>query len=76
MGRSDPYPHFAVRFAAKEAVIKAVRMSAFDMKKIEITNDRRGKPLAILVLPLGPATFMISLSHTKDVAAAVAIWLH
>jgi holo-[acyl-carrier protein] synthase len=41
-----PYPSIAVRFAAKEALIKAIGSEiAVNMKDIEIVNDKNGKPL-------------------------------
>ncbi|MDH4027781.1 MAG: holo-ACP synthase [Nitrospirota bacterium] len=44
--KSVPYPSIAVRFAAKEAVIKAIGSEiTVNMKDIEIVNDKRGKPL-------------------------------
>jgi holo-[acyl-carrier protein] synthase len=47
LGRSQPMPHFAMRFAAKEAFSKAIGLG---MKKgirwrdIEITQNSNGKP--------------------------------
>ncbi len=41
-----PYPSLAVRFAAKEALIKAIGSEiAVNMKDIEIINQENGKPL-------------------------------
>ena len=39
-----PYPHFAGRFAAKEAVYKALGDPQAGWKDIIVTNDEKGKP--------------------------------
>jgi holo-[acyl-carrier protein] synthase len=44
--RKDPYPSLAVRFAAKEAFIKAIGSEEFiPLTDIEIVNDEKGRPL-------------------------------
>lgn len=75
--KKDPFPSLAVRFAAKEALIKAIgsRMSAFT--DIEILNDPHGKPF---VKPSGKlAGFFkenslrpphVSLSHEREYGIA------
>ena len=70
--------HLAGRFAAKEAVIKA--LSQLDprrvvaMHQVEIRNDRLGRPHVILHDgPAGRVTVHISLSHVNSVAVASAI---
>lgn len=70
--------HLAGRFAAKEAVIKA--MSQLDhrrvpsMKQIEIRNDRMGRPSILLHdRRIHRLTIHISLSHVESVAVASAI---
>ena len=41
-----PYPSLAVRFAAKEAIIKAIGSEiAVNMKNIEIISQENGRPL-------------------------------
>ena len=70
--------HLAGRFAAKEAVIKAI--SQVDprrvptMKQVEIRNDRLGRPRAVL-LDGRPTRLQVyvSLSHVDTVAVASAI---
>ncbi len=73
MAHVDPYPHFTARFVAKEAVAKAVGMTMFELDKIEITNEASGRP-TVRVHSHPECAIEISLSHTKDRAAAVAIW--
>lgn len=76
--KTDPSPHFAVRFAAKEAVIKA--LSGFDLflehNKIEIANDTKGRPY-LKYLTKEPMYFNlntdISLSHSETSAIAFVI---
>jgi len=44
--KKDPYPSVSVRFAAKEAFIKAVASEiSVNMKELEIVMDRHGRPL-------------------------------
>jgi holo-[acyl-carrier protein] synthase len=57
--KKDPYPHLAVRFAAKEAVIKAsslLRDKRLAFHDIEILNEPSGKPF-IKILNSKPFTF-------------------
>lgn len=73
--------HFAVRFAAKEAVWKALSpeirksRSAVGHRDIGVKNDSAGKPA--VVLPASLARFRsritLSLSHTEAYAVAVAL---
>jgi holo-[acyl-carrier protein] synthase len=80
-------PELAARFAAKEAVSKALgvgmRMMARDgieWKDVEVIGDRRGKPVVRLygraaarAAELGLAEWAISLSHTRDSATATVV---
>lgn len=72
LGKRDPYPHFAARFAAKEAVAKAIGVSVYKARGIEIGNNKDGLPSAKVRGLRG--RIAISLSHTKDIAAAIALW--
>lgn len=78
-GRADS---LAGRFAAKEAVAKALGRGIGDMqwKEIEILRAERGEPVLSLhgsakeiADSMGLKEWRISISHTKDVAVAVAI---
>ena len=71
------YQHFAARFAAKEAIFKAISdclTSKYDItwKNIEIVNDKKGRPHVHFI----GLTFHeiqdidISLSHLKEYAIA------
>tara|TARA_Y100000310_G_scaffold331116_1_gene404109 strand:- start:1668 stop:2027 length:360 start_codon:yes stop_codon:yes gene_type:complete len=69
--------HLAVRFAGKEAVIKALGSLGKDIKdykKIEIVNNAKGVPLAKLLIPEGDQIkIKISLSHCQDKAMAMVL---
>tara|TARA_R100000027_G_scaffold6505_2_gene5135 strand:+ start:969 stop:1376 length:408 start_codon:yes stop_codon:yes gene_type:complete len=76
-------PHFAARFAAKEAVSKAFGTGIGEhigWKSIEVVKDNLGKPLIRLdekgkaLLAQKQATdVLVSLAHTREHATAVAI---
>jgi holo-[acyl-carrier protein] synthase len=72
----------AGRFAAKEAVMKALGLGWRRMawREIEIRNDDAGRPMVALsggaaraADDLGISDVLISLTHTRDLAAASAI---
>ncbi|MCY3912367.1 MAG: holo-ACP synthase [Chloroflexi bacterium] len=80
-GRAD---ELAARFAAKEAVSKALGtgMRGVLWKEIEVVNDPRGKPLVRLygaaerrAAELGIADLDISLTHSRDQAIAFVVAL-
>ena len=80
-------PELAARFAAKEAVSKAlgvgVRMMSrdgIDWREAEIIGDMRGKPLIRLhgraaerAEELGLTEWAVSLSHTREYAVAFVV---
>jgi holo-[acyl-carrier protein] synthase len=80
---ANKYEHYAARFAAKEAFLKAIGTgwangTAFN--EIEISHDEKGKPLltligstAIAMQQKGIGTISVSLSHVKAMATAVVI---
>lgn len=71
----DPAQHLAARFAAKEAVIKALAPFAeASFGEIEVLRDDEGRPSARLSIP-GAERFAVrlSLSHSATQAVAVAI---
>jgi holo-[acyl-carrier protein] synthase len=73
--KKNKWQHFAVRFAAKEAVVKALGNRAVNLKNIRITNRHNGQPQVILNGSLKPfqERLIVSLSHCKDYAVAQAI---
>ncbi len=72
-----PAPHLAVRFAAKEAVTKAVSTLSshtISYKNIEITNSSLGVPrVSINNRQLARLQVHISLSHSQSVAMAFVL---
>lgn len=74
--KPSPYPHFAARFAGKEAVIKAVRGfgKLIKPKEVEILINSQGVPVAhINNKNACRIKVTLSLSHCKDRAIAFAI---
>ena len=73
------YQHFAARFAAKEAIFKAISCyleNKYDVtwKDIEIWNEENGRPkVKFLKKELEKITMDISMSHCKDYAIANVI---
>jgi holo-[acyl-carrier protein] synthase len=81
--RSDPFPHFAARFAAKEAGMKALGTgwtAEVFWKGIEILRNEKGRPgirfndkTAVFAAEMGVAGSHVSLSHDRERAVAVAV---
>ena len=79
---AHPYPHYAARFAAKEAVSKAFSTGIggdLGWRSVSIYHGERHQPLvrldekgAALLRHVGATHVHISLSHTETVAMAVA----
>lgn len=68
------YEHLAGRFAAKEAVSKALGLKDITFKDIEIINNEVGKPNCILLKNnRDNLDIHISISHIKNYAVATAI---
>lgn len=71
-----PAEHFAARFAAKEAVIKAATSVGRNLKfkDIEILNSKNGNPVAIVKSKKFHSNFSltISMSHEEEFAIAAA----
>ena len=74
--RARPGRHLAARFAAKEAVVKALGLSGgFGLREIEVLA---GEPPTVRLAgraaaAAGDRRVEISLTHSRDNAAAVAI---
>jgi len=67
----DPYPHFAAKFALKEAVKKSIANNIF-ISQIE-TSYRKSKPFIKLDGIKQHYNFRASLSHENDCAIAMVI---
>ena len=80
--RKEPAMHFAGRFAAKEAIVKALGTGfsrGVNLTDFEIHPNAEGKP-EVFLSPLaseifGNPSLMVSISHCKTYATAVAIWV-
>jgi holo-[acyl-carrier protein] synthase len=72
--KTDPKPHLAVRFAGKEAVIKAFFDFGvqIEMGDIEIINNSMGVP-QVAVSGIEDLIIKLSLSHSTDLAIAAAL---
>ncbi len=75
--KAQKYQHYAGRFAAKEAVFKALSNTLdnkyeIEWKDIEIQNDDKGRPYVKLKekFMLGIEDIDISISHCKEYAVA------
>jgi holo-[acyl-carrier protein] synthase len=77
LGKPDPVASIAGRFAAKEAVSKALgsgMAGGLSWKAIEILNDSRGKPAASVLCPDGRSCRLsVSISHDRNAAVAMAL---
>ncbi len=77
----DPFPHLAARFAAKEAVMKALGqgMSRIRFSDVEVRRDRSAPWLelhstaASAAREVGVDAWHLSLTHTKSIAHAIAV---
>ncbi len=81
LNHKEPARHFAGRFAAKEAVSKALGTgisSGLTWSDIEILNDEKGKPVLFmssnLNVLLDHTQLLVSISHCRDYATAFAVW--
>ena len=68
-----PYPHYAGRFAAKEAVFKALGDCQVTWKDLNILNDPHGKPYCAFLNHNSHHTIFLTISHSRDYAVAQAI---
>ena len=77
--KKQKYQHYAGKFAAKEAIFKAIsellnNKYEINWKDIEIINNENSKPQANLKLKLQSIQNIdISISHCKQYATATAI---
>lgn len=83
LSRRDPWPHVAARFAAKEALLKALGTGlagAMSWRDIEVVRDAGGAPalrldaaVAARAARQAARDVTISLSHTRSRAIAVVV---
>lgn len=84
VGMAVPARHVAVRIAAKEAVYKALQGSdearAIGWREIEVVRVEHGRPVVGLhgralarLETMGGREVLLSLTHTDELAAAIAI---
>lgn len=69
----QPFAHYAGRFAAKEAIFKAMRDPQFSWHDVTITNDSQGRPMCQYHRRNFKKHILISISHSKDYATAFCI---
>lgn len=79
----DPAPHFAARFAAKEAIVKAMADaggSGSFWLDAEVVREDSGKPrlelggrLGDLARDMGISRISLSMTHTDELAAATVV---
>lgn len=70
---ASPYPHYAARFAVKEAVYKALGVRTMSWKDMKVTNDQQGKPTCHCAKLASLQNLHISISHSKHYAIANAV---
>ncbi len=81
LSKANKYQHLAARFAAKEAIAKALTTGwnkEFNWTNIEIINEPSGLPKASLLGNLGEflsdnKQLQISMSHSQNYVACIAI---
>jgi len=80
--KGNKYQSYAGKFAAKEALLKALGLGLREAnwKEIEIKNDELGQPiidtygkLKIIASTKGVSKYFVSISHAKEYAIAQVI---
>ena len=81
--KKQKYQHYAARFAAKEAVFRAISILLNDKysvswKNIEIQNDEQGRPQVSFIGIIFDRikNVDISLSHCKEYAVATVVLIY
>lgn len=70
---SNPFPHLAARFAAKEAIIKALKKpDGLNLKDIEIINSSDGSPV-VKIGKIYNKKIFLSISHERTHTVALAL---
>jgi holo-[acyl-carrier protein] synthase len=83
LAKRDPAPHFAARFAAKEALVKALGIGlrrGVHLRDVEVERGPLGKPVLKLhgqareiCTREGITGVFLSLTHDQDFSAAVVV---
>lgn len=78
--RKQRYQHYAARFAAKEAIFKAISKRLkdkyeIDWKDIEVLNDEQSRPYVKIKEEI-KTNIDISISHCKEYAVATVVMLN
>jgi len=78
--KKKPHQHFAARFAAKEAMAKAMKTGwsgAFRWKDVEVINEPSGAPKLLLYREVSEALadshLHLSMSHTENTVVAFVV---
>ena len=80
--KKDPWPSLAARFAAKEAIVKALGTGFRNLKwtEVEVLTGELGEPKVVLsgqakqvAEDMGVSEIKISLSHCQEMAMAFAV---
>lgn len=78
--KAQKYQHYAARFAAKEAIFKALSTKIgkdYTWKDFEVLNDENGKPKVYLATDIDNLEDIdISISHCKEYAVANVIAIY
>lgn len=73
----DSAPHYAARWCAKEAFVKAMSpFSQVDLRTVEVANDDNGSPFIVWNCESAKSrafSVSLSISHSQDTAVAVAV---
>ncbi len=80
LSKRNPYQHLAGKFAAKEAISKAIATGwsgIFRWKDVEVLNDESGKPVVIIHNQLkehfNSCLFYVSISHSLNYAVSFVV---
>ena len=78
--KSQKYQSYAARFAAKEAIFKAISKELNDKyeigwKDLEILNDEQGRP-QVKINGVQKENIDISISHCKEYAVAMVVMFY
>ena len=78
--KTQKYQHYAARFAAKEAIFKALSTTMNEQYKwtdFEVLNDENGKPKVFLPTEINNLEDIdISISHCKEYAVATVVAIY